>query len=756
MAHLAILQPEARAEARLGDAVGSMHRVTFVRSWAELRRLLSREALDGCVVDADYPNREAAVTEMRMLRERHGDLALVVYADVQENDFELYRFGGLGVNSVVLARRPPWSAGIRSAIERALSSSRADRVRSALDGRYDPDASAAVAWAVENAERTPRVEDFAAAQGKSARELAVLLRRNGLPSPGRLLMWGRLLRAGAYLGKDGRTVEDTALRLGYSSASAMARAMKRETGKTPGEVARGGGLPFVQTRLFQRQHGRRRAAGHRALGVALLSMIHAGCATLGMGGGGIDRGRIDAVLDAPPVDQVHFGVLAVDAETGKTLYARDAHRKFVPASNQKILVTSAALSLLGADYRYETALWTNGALEDGVLHGDLVLVGTGDPTLSQPFWPSGEAALTALADSLRAAGVRRVAGSLVVDASRWDSTAVGPTWELEDLGYAYGATGGAFALDRGEVEVVVHGGYGAEDPVTATWSPLGDRDFLVARLVTAPPDSSTRVRPTHLPESHKLILDGRVAAASTDTLRFALREPVRQATAALARILAQRGIDVGAGSWVAWDPGTVLNAGCPAGETTTCPGARRIAGLRSPPLTEVVEAILEPSQNWMTEQLIRTLGAELRAEGSWKAGTEVVTRFLVDQVGVDSLDVAPRDGSGLSAYNLVTPRALVRVLRYMAAGPHASAYRHAMAEPGEEDSTLERRLPELEGRLFAKTGTISNVNSLSGYLVGKDGREVVFSLLSNGSGLPSSRVRAALDDVIKVLAGLNP
>jgi D-alanyl-D-alanine carboxypeptidase/D-alanyl-D-alanine-endopeptidase (penicillin-binding protein 4) len=92
----------------------------------------------------------------------------------------------------------------------------------------------------------------------------------------------------------------------------------------------------------------------------------------------------------------------------------------------------------------------------------------------------------------------------------------------------------------------------------------------------------------------------------------------------------------------------------------------------------------------------------------------------------------------------------------MAAGPNASVYRHALAEPGEEDSTLERRLPELQGRLFAKTGTISNVNSLSGYLVGKDGREVVFSLLSNGSGLPSARVRAALDDVITVLAGLSP
>lgn len=490
--------------------------------------------------------------------------------------------------------------------------------------------------------------------------------------------------------------------------------------------------------------------------MALLALSHAGCASLGGSGRGFDRKQIDAVLDAPPMDQVHFGVLAVDAATGKTLYARNAHRKFVPASNQKILVTSTALSLLGPDYRYESALWSNGTLEDGVLDGDLVMVGMGDPTLSQPFWPSGEVAMVALADSLRAAGVRRVTGALVVDATRWDSTTVGPTWEVEDLPFAYGSTGGVFALDHGEITVVAIGGQVEGDPVTVNWSPLGSPDFVVTHLTTAPSDSSTRVRPDYLPESHKLVLEGRVATAATDTLRFALRDPVRQAVATLARLLDQRGIEVDGGSRVAWDDGAVPNEGCEAGRIPTCPETRRIAGLRSPPLSEIVEAILEPSQNWMTEQLIRTLGAELGERGSWREGTDVVTRFLVDEVGIDSLDVAPRDGSGLSAYNLVTPRALVRILQYMAAGPNGEMYRHALAEPGEKDSTLERRLTELQGRVFAKTGTISNVNSLSGYLVGKDGREVVFSLLSNGSGLPSSRVRAALDDVIRVLAGIHP
>lgn len=757
MAHLAIFQPDARVEARLGDALSGIHRVSLASSWPELRRLLAREALDGCIVDGDFPNREAAVTEMRRLRKRHLDLALVAYADVHESDLDLYLFGGLGVDSVVLARRPPWASGIRNAVERALASARAGKVRANLQGLHDDASVRAVAWAVEYATQTPSVGKFAAAQGMSPAELNKSLDNAGLPTPGRVLLWGRLLQAAAYLNRDGRTVEDTALRLGYSTASALSRAMQRETGESPGEVSRRGGLPFVHARLFHGAHPpRRRGAVARVMTVALLALWQSACATLGAGGPSVDRNAIDAVLDAPPADQIHFGVLAVDVATGRTLYARDASRKFVPASNQKILVTSTALSMLGPDYRYDTSLWSNGAVKDGVLQGDLVLVGSGDPTLSRPFWPSGEAALAALADSLWATGIRHVAGALVVDATAWDSTTVGPTWEVEDLPYAYGSTGGVFAVDRGEVELRVMGGGAPGAPVAMEWSPLGTPDFVMSHLTTAPADSSTRVRSSYLPESRKLVLEGWVAVGHSDTLSFALRDPVRQATATMARILGTRGITVGAGAWVAWEHGTPLNAGCPAGSVTTCPGAHRIAGLWSPPMALIVEAILEPSQNWMTEQLIRTLGAEKGEGGSWRAGVDVVTGFLVDEVGVDSLDVSPRDGSGLSAYDLVTPRALVQVLRYMAAGPNAEVYRSALAEPGEEDSTLEGRLPELQGRVFAKTGTISNVNSLSGYLVRHDGREVVFSLLSNGSGLPSPQVRAVLDDVLKLLAGVTP
>ena len=180
--------------------------------------------------------------------------------------------------------------------------------------------------------------------------------------------------------------------------------------------------------------------------------------------------------------------------------------------------------------------------------------------------------------------------------------------------------------------------------------------------------------------------------------------------------------------------------------------SQRLATLTSPPLWEIVEAILEPSQNWMTEQLVHVLGLEFGEEGSWREGFDVEQDFLFFEVGVDTLDIHYQDGSGLAAYNLVTPRAMVRILEYMGDSPHGELFRLALAEPGEEGGTLSDRLPGLEGSLFGKTGTISHVNSLSGYLTTYSGRELIFSILTNGSGLSSGLVRSSIDQVVQAVA----
>ncbi len=733
-------------------------------TWAELEQSLASEPVDGCVLDADHPTREDALAHIRRIRGAHPHLTIVVFADFDGEELELLEFGRLGIDGVLLANPEHKAGTIRSAVERALTMARTERVRRALEGRYSGTGTRAVAWAVEHAAESPSVTVFAAAMGLSSRALGETLRSTGLPSPSRVLLWGRLLLAGAHLARDGYTVEDAAFRLGYSTASALSRAMKRETGYRPSEVARHGGLGFVQGILFSRSIWKRRKR-QRPPGGMLHGAVLACCAalqslcppavatppaTVGRPVGP-DPQAIDRVLDAAPLSQVHFGVLAEDASAGRIIYSRNASQTFIPASNEKLLVAASAICLLGSGYRYETALWSAAHVTGDTLHGDLVLVGTGDPTLSDQAWGNGEAALEALADSLSTSGIRHVTGALVVDASAWDSTTVGDTWESSDLPESYAATGGAFALDEGKLTVIATG-LSPGEPAQLTWRPHGTPDYVTADVTTAPPDSTTSVHAHYLPESRRLILDGWVGAGRTDTLSFALRDPVRQSTAVLARALSERGVQVDGGWRIEWDPGLPLGGGCFTRAIPSCPTARRVAALRSPALGEILAETLGNSQNWIAEQIIRTLGAERGARGSWTEGIDVVRTFLTDEVGIDSLDFSLRDGSGLSMHDLVTPRAIVHILRYMHAGPEAEVFRDALAEPEEEKSTLEHRLVDLKGRLWAKTGTLSGVNALSGYVIGANGHDIVFSILSDGSNLPSDTVRDAIDDIVNILS----
>ena len=756
MASIAIFQPDVRAAARMTTALGGTHEVVVRSSWRALNEALnealSGNSIDGCVVDADHPGRDEARSEIEAIRDEYPSLAIIAYADVT-GELEYFDLGELGVDGVLLAGQHE-AAQIRALVDQAMGANSAVQVAHELEGRFSALGSRAVAWSIEHATTDASVERFAAAMGRAPRGLVAALRRDGLPSPKTLLLWGRLLRAGAYLGRDRRTVEETAFLLGYSTASSLARAMKKNTGLTAGEVAARGGLACVQAALFARpRQAAKRDGVLKGVSLVLGVSFQVACASAGgVGPGNTDSDAIVETLDSAPFDQVHFGVLAIDARTGRTLFSRNAHQKFIPASNQKILVTATALSVLGPDYRYQTEVWATGSTLGSMLDGDLVVLASGDPSLSDRYWDSGEAALDAIADSLKRRGLEHVAGSVFVDVSAWDSFTVGPTWEVADLRGRSGATGGAFAIDEGEIELIVAAGAAVGAPASVEWSPLGSDDFVTTRLTTSPPGTPTRVRPSYLPESRRLVLEGHAELGKVDTLAFAIRDPVRQATAALGRAIAAAGIVVEDQARVVWVDSVRVGRGCLSGRVRECANAGLIFSLESPPLSQLIAGILEPSQNWMTEQLIRTLGAEAGEKGSWSEGVGVIRSFLTEQVGVDSLDIAPRDGSGLSAYNLVTPRALVRILQYMRNGTNAATYRAALAEPGEENSTLERRLMDLEQRLFAKTGTISNVNSLSGYLVREDGTEVIFSILSNGSGLPASRVRAAIDDVVRALA----
>jgi AraC-like DNA-binding protein len=257
LAALAILQPDARAEARLSGALTATHDVLLSTSWDHLEASLGEHGMEACVVDVDQPDRELASRRIAALRGRYSDLAIV--ACVESEDAEgFFGLGGLGVDGVVFSASRP--SKIRSDLDLALSASRAQRVERRLRPRIPPPGPAAVAWAMEHAGQSISVERLAGALGHTSRSLRDTFQDAGLPSPARVLLWGRLLVAGARLGNDGRRVEDVAFSLGYATSTSFARAMKLHTGLTAASVSRVGGMEAVLDALVDGWDGGE--AGH--------------------------------------------------------------------------------------------------------------------------------------------------------------------------------------------------------------------------------------------------------------------------------------------------------------------------------------------------------------------------------------------------------------------------------------------------------------------------------------------------------------
>lgn len=463
--------------------------------------------------------------------------------------------------------------------------------------------------------------------------------------------------------------------------------------------------------------------------------------------------RLDRRLDAPGLDRHLWGVAVTDLD-GKLLYGRDAERMFIPASNTKLVVSAVAIALLGPDFTVKTSVHGTGPVVDGVLRGDLVLYGRGDPTFSKRCYDVDEtragacdadpaAKLRDLARQLRERGVREVAGDLVGDGSYFDAELVHPGWESYDLNWWYAAPVAGLGFNDNSVDLRIATGDSGSSAPLVTLSP----DVGLATI-----DNRAAIGPRGTPRSFDILRseDGtRYVARGTipfggaaRTEYGAVKDPVRFAALAFRKELAAAGIVVRGETVATSDSLDFAHArGTPA-----------MAEVTSRPLKDWVFPVLNTSQNWFADMLVKQLGRQIRGEGSWSAGLEVERRFLIDSVGIDSTQFALSDGSGLAANNLVSPRAFTQLLAYMRRHRHYDAFAAGLPQSGNTGS-LRRRFvgTPLEGRVRAKTGSISRVNTLSGYVERADGTVLVFSVQANHHTLGSARMLGAIDSVVTEL-----
>jgi len=472
------------------------------------------------------------------------------------------------------------------------------------------------------------------------------------------------------------------------------------------------------------------------------------------------RARINEVLSQPALAHALVGIKIVSLDTGRVLFEEDAGKLLVPASNMKIYTVAAALARLGPDFRFTTSVYALEAPDKkGKLRGDLIIYGRGDPTFATRFNGSGNTdyfkAIDDLAARIAAAGVKQVEGDIVGDESYFTGPPRGASWEWDDLQWYYGADVSALTVNDNAIDLTVKPGAKAGDQCVVSAGPDIARIINTgARQLSGSPPVSVAATPNSAPLT--------IINSTTTTGRATKRELV------VDRPLGQHGLVI-SGSLPLDDPGYTASVSVPRpayafvtmlrsalerrgvsvrGRTNVVDGHLRqqsapldmtklveLAKRESPPFSEIAAHTMKPSQNLYTELILRTLGKQFPAADpkltSAQAGTSVVRAFL-NEAGVANSHLALVDGSGLARQNLITAEATVQLLTYMNRHPHAQIWRDAQPVAG-VDGTLRGRMRNTvaAGNLRAKTGTLSNVSGLSGYVTSASGERLAFSMLVN-------------------------
>jgi serine-type D-Ala-D-Ala carboxypeptidase/endopeptidase (penicillin-binding protein 4) len=442
-----------------------------------------------------------------------------------------------------------------------------------------------------------------------------------------------------------------------------------------------------------------------------------------------------------------WSVMVVSLDRGDTLFAHGAHEPLTPASNIKLFTTAAALYYLGPDYRYNTFLMATGPIQDGVLDGDLVVYGTGDPTFSARFG-SALAVWQAFADTLQALGVREIRGDVVGDGSYFAGPGAGEGWQQSYMNASYAATAGA--LSYAENVATLHISPGSQPG----WRPEirlvpGGQGIAIVNQATTVAGGATRIDVRRTAYDGPVVVRGQIGrGAAAVTRAVPVSDPGRFAAAIFREVLHRREITVTGGvraaDTEAESPVTGRSVFAPALDSRE--PVRVLAVHTSPPILQILDIINRRSHNLMAEQVLRTVGRVAVGEGSVEGGRRALEAMLQAEGHAAPGEVAIYDGSGLSVLNRSSARGLISLLSVMAESPMWETYWGTLPEAGSPGGLRRMHRTGAEGNLRAKTGTIDRVSALSGYVRAANGERLAFAIISNN--VPSTGMAKRIEDAI--------
>jgi serine-type D-Ala-D-Ala carboxypeptidase/endopeptidase (penicillin-binding protein 4) len=426
--------------------------------------------------------------------------------------------------------------------------------------------------------------------------------------------------------------------------------------------------------------------------------------------------RLNSLVNGSVARSGDSSIQVVELESGRVVAERNPHMPVSPASNMKLFTTAAAIDLLKPGFEVTTSVYVRGEIDpSGTLNGDVRFVGRGDPTIGGRFHDgNATAVIQDWAAELKRAGVKTVAGNLVFEHGYFDTDYIHPTWPVDQLTAWYEAPIAAFSMQEGCIAVRV----------------LPSRAGQPCVVQLDPPTSYVSVRNTcrtgrGLPfitrhnGSNEIIIRGGVPARSGKTEVFiTVENPVHYFAAVTNETLQRNGISI---------QGQILLT--PRDARTDW----RLVTKHTTPLNILIYVINKKSQNHYAEQVLKMIGAEMRKDGSWAGGNAEVKEWLTTKIGVPANEFYPVDGSGMSRNNRASANAFISLLRYMWKSPWREEFVSSMPYTGDPDSKFGNRLkrPPFARQVYAKTGYISGVIGLSGYVHAQSGKVYAFSFLFN-------------------------
>lgn len=464
--------------------------------------------------------------------------------------------------------------------------------------------------------------------------------------------------------------------------------------------------------------------------------------------------RIDSLIDQPRFAAADWGIAVVSLDNGRTLYAHNADRLLEPASTAKLFTAALALGELDRDYRIPTRVLAGPIKPGGRLNGPLILYGMGDPTLGADATSADWA--DQLAKQLAAHGIRRIRGDLVADDSYFRGPPFGSGWEADDLQSWFAVPSSALSVQENVVAVSVSPGKVAGRPAELSFLPTSAMPPVTGQITTSAAQGPDDINLYRAPGGDTLHAFGSIAAGSAPrTFRLAVSDPAQLAGRQLLLALPRHGIRL---------DGRLRVVHWPQDDQALRANTRVVAEVLSPPLQDVLQRGLKRSQNLYLQNLLLLAGVKAQAEAlqagdppegfldSERWGIRALDELLT-RIGIPPTARLIEEGTGLSRRDLATPHAMVRLLSYLAAQPYADALREMLPIAG-VDGSLQWRMRDTPaaGNVHAKTGSMTYVHCLAGYVTTAAGEHLAFAIMLNHYDAPDGAPRASQDvDAIAVL-----